>query len=104
MTRASVSVLKAKLSEYLEKVKKGSEVSVTEHGVPIARLVPAAAGKEAEDARMERLVREGIVQRPNGVGPGINALLRRSPVKDPKGLVLKALLADREENRKKAYR
>jgi len=104
MHTASVSVLKAKLSEYLDKVKKGSEISVTEHGHLIARLVPPAPGKEAEEARIERLERAGILRRPVGDGSGIKALLKRSPLKDPKGLVLKALLEEREENRNKGYR
>jgi prevent-host-death family protein len=42
MKTASVSELKTKLSAYLLGVKNGEEVLVTERGIPIARLIPAA--------------------------------------------------------------
>jgi len=103
MTTASVTVLKAKLSEYLAKVKRGVEVSVTEHGRPVARIVPAARTVADEDAEIAELVRLGIARagRKGGVRP---SLLRLSPVKDPDGSVLKALLEEREENYRKGYR
>ena len=40
MTTATVSKLKASLSEYLRRVKAGEEVLVSERGRPIAKLVP----------------------------------------------------------------
>ena len=40
MRTAGVAGLKAKLSKYLEAVKAGEEVIVTEHGKAIARVVP----------------------------------------------------------------
>ena len=43
MKTATVSKLKASLSEYLRQVKAGEEVLVTERGRPIAKLAPAAA-------------------------------------------------------------
>jgi prevent-host-death family protein len=94
MKRSSVSELKAHLSAHLGRVKRGDEILITERGRPIARLVPAA-GSEGMDERIKRLVAAGLI-RParRGLSP---ELLKRSPVKDPKGKVLDALLEERRE-------
>lgn len=55
-----VRELRDHLSSYLEEVKAGGELVVTERGRPIARLVPASAG-----ARLERLISEGVVTPPS---------------------------------------
>lgn len=39
-TRAGVSTIKAQLSRYLRQVEKGEEVTVTDRGRPVAKLVP----------------------------------------------------------------
>jgi prevent-host-death family protein len=96
MKRSSVSELKAHLSAHLGRVKRGEEILVTERGRPIARLAPAA-GAEGLSERMKRLVAAGVVRPPvRALSP---ELLRPSPVKDPKGLVLAALLEERRSSR-----
>jgi prevent-host-death family protein len=95
MTQVGISELKAKLSGYLDQVKAGQEVVVTDRGRPVARLVPYDDEKREPD--MERLIRAGII-RP-GRGRLRDELLQPSPVKDPQGTVLKALLEDRREGR-----
>jgi prevent-host-death family protein len=55
-----VRELRDHLSSYLEDVKAGGELVVTERGRPIARLVPASAG-----TRLERLISEGVVTPPS---------------------------------------
>lgn len=52
--------LKNRLSAYLDLVKSGQEIVVTEHGRPIARLSPVSADVD----RMAALVEAGIVQPP----------------------------------------
>lgn len=52
--------LKARLSRHLARVKQGEEIVVTEHGRPIARLIPVGADTE----RMTALVDAGIVRPP----------------------------------------
>jgi prevent-host-death family protein len=47
---AGIRELKARLSHYLQLVKDGETVTVTEHGVTVGRIVPAG------DALEERLV------------------------------------------------
>jgi prevent-host-death family protein len=96
MTTASVSVLKAKLSMYLARVKRGEEVRVTDRGRQVARLVPVM--RDTGGDRIARLVRMGVLRpgRPGGLRPG---LLKPPRFKDPGGAVLKALLEEREEDR-----
>ena len=53
-----VRELKNQLSSFLDRVKAGEEITVTEHGRPIARL--SAVGGDVD--RMAELVAAGIVQ------------------------------------------
>jgi len=96
MIKAAVSKLKAQLSEYLSKVKRGEEVVVTDRGHPVAKLVPFRTSAGPHGGDWERLVREGIIQ-PGRTGRIPSELLKPSLVKDPEGLLLKALLQEREE-------
>ncbi len=58
MAEMSVGVreLRLHLSRYLAQVKEGTELVVTEHGCPIARVLPAA------ESKLARLIREGKVR------------------------------------------
>ena len=57
-----IAELKALLSETLARVKAGEEVQVTEHGRPIARLMPLSGVNPA--AATQELVRTGLVKPP----------------------------------------
>lgn len=95
---AQVSELKAGLSAYLERVKSGDQVVITERGRSIAKLVPIPQSDDPEMERMRRLEREGrIVVHGNGRIPP--EFWRYEPPEDPGGLVLKALLEERREGR-----
>jgi len=96
MKRTSIATLKARLSEYLDAVKSGEEVIVTDRGKPIARLSPVA-GRDRIDSRMADLVRTGHVRLPVGPLPKDFWTLPRP--KDPEGRVLAALLEERAEAR-----
>ena len=61
MKTAAISVLKAKLSEHIALVKRGEEVIITEHGKPVARLVPMGPPSSDEE-RVRRLVERGAVR------------------------------------------
>ena len=52
--------LKNNLSRYLERVRAGDELVVTDHGRPVARLTPIDAGTD----RLAELVAAGVVQPP----------------------------------------
>lgn len=91
MTTTGIADLKARLSEYLAKVRAGDEVVVTDRGTPIARIVPLTTA----GAGWEELERAGLLRRP------VRRLdadfwARRRPA-DPDGAVRAALAAEREE-------
>ena len=97
MKTVAIASLKAKLSQYLDTVKQGEEVSVTDRGHPVARIVPAVRGGPAP-AQFNDMIRTGII-RP-GRGPLPRSFWERTPrAKDPKGAVLRALMEDREKER-----
>jgi prevent-host-death family protein len=94
MKVVTVSKLKASLNECLRRVKAGEEVLVTERGRPIARLVPPARAQSLPE-HLAEMERQGLVKVGSGKLPkGFWALPRP---KDPKGLVLKAVLRERKE-------
>jgi prevent-host-death family protein len=92
--KAGVAELKASLSRYLERVKAGQEVLVTDHGRPVAKLVPVAEAEKG--TRRERLVREGLLLPGRG---RVRPSLLRPPSKGPGASVLDALLEERREGR-----
>lgn len=96
MKTAAVSKLKAYLSDYLSQVKAGAEILITDRGKPIARLVPISRVKATGEA-LARMEKQGLIKLGSGKLPkGFWTMPRPG---DPKGLVLKALLEEREETR-----
>ena len=55
----AVSDLRAHLSEWLDRARAGEEVVVTEHGVPVVRLLGIGAAET-----LERLTADGVITRP----------------------------------------
>jgi prevent-host-death family protein len=96
MKTATVSKLKASLSEYLRQVKAGEEVLVTERGRPIAKLTPAVSSAVLPQ-HLAEMEKQGLVKIGRGRLPKNFWALPRP--KDPKGLVVKALLRERDEGR-----
>jgi prevent-host-death family protein len=95
MHTIGVTELKASLSENLARVKAGEEVLVTEHGRPIAKIVPLSS--MAPEAATEELVRSGILRAPE---QKLDAEFWRLPrPADADGLVLRALLDERRNDR-----
>lgn len=94
MTRVSISELKARLSAYLDIVRHGEEVLVTDRGRLIARLAPVTGG-EQEESRRDLLVRSGRLRPPTQ--PLARDFLKRALPADPTGRSLSALLDDRGE-------
>ena len=93
---AKVSELKAGLSAYLERVKRGGQVVITERGVPIAKIIPIPLAESDAEERIQELERRGIVTVPEhpGIPPEYWTL---DLPEDPQGMVLRALLEEREE-------
>jgi prevent-host-death family protein len=92
MQTMGISELKAGLSEALSRVKAGEEILVTEHGTPVARIVPLST-TAAVDANIEKLVRAGILVPPKAALD--EAFWREPRTPDPDSLALKALLEER---------
>jgi prevent-host-death family protein len=91
MATASIAELKAKLSAYLDKVKAGEEVIVTERGHAVARVVPFTRSGPAP-ARYDEMVRSGLLI----PAPRTPGSLPLPSVEDPEGLALKYVLEERE--------
>lgn len=96
MKIAGVSKLKAYLSDYLNQVKAGTEVLITDRGKPVARLVPIARTKAAKES-LTRMEKQGLIKLGSGRLPKDFWTLPRP--EDPKGLVRRALIEEREEGR-----
>lgn len=55
----AVSVLRAELSDWIERVRGGEEVVVTDRGIPVARLVSVDSAP-----LLDQLTRQGVLARP----------------------------------------
>jgi len=98
MKIASITEAKNKLSALIDGLKSGSPVLIVDRGRPVARLEPVSTGDEADDGRLARLVRAGLVR------PGRGRLPRSfftDPLPRPKGgaSAVEALLKERREGR-----
>jgi prevent-host-death family protein len=96
MKTATVSKLKASLSEYLREVKAGEEVLVTERGRAIAKLTPAGSSATLPQ-HLAEMEKQGLIKVGSAKLPKDFWNLPRP--KDSKGRVLKSLLQEREEGR-----
>ena len=95
MRTTGIADLKASLSETLARVKAGEEILVTEHGRPIARIVPLSSA--APEAATDELVRAGVLRAPErGMDKEFWKLPRPA---DAGGLALRALLEERRDDR-----
>jgi prevent-host-death family protein len=94
MTTASIAELKARLSAYLDQVKAGEEVIVTERGHAVARVVPFTQSGPAP-SRYDEMVRAGLlIPRKRAHVP-----LPLPAVEDPEGAGLRYLLEERDQGR-----
>lgn len=99
MKTASISETKNRLSAYIDLVRKGESVLITDRDVPVARLEPLAPGLPAGDeALLSNLERKGVIKRAR-LRPGKNYLKSLPPAPRIKGDLLAALVAEREQGR-----
>ncbi|MGH2556687.1 MAG: type II toxin-antitoxin system Phd/YefM family antitoxin [Actinomycetota bacterium] len=66
---------RSQLSRWIEVVKSGSDVLITDRGRPVARLIPATGSRP-----LDRLIALGLVQPPSAPRRPIDSR-RRVPVK-----------------------
>lgn len=93
MTTVGIAEFKARLSEYLDLVKSGEGLVVTDRGRPVAAVnrIPAT------DGELEELVRNGVV-RPPSASLSEDFFDRPRP-RDRDGSVVQALVEERREGR-----
>jgi prevent-host-death family protein len=97
MKKASITEAKNNLSALIDSVKGGSPVLIVDRGRPVARLEPVTR-IDADDDRLSRLIREGVVRPARGVAP--KRLIAAQPPRGKKGASgVRALLDERREGR-----
>ena len=95
MRTAAIAKLKAGLSGYIESVKAGEQIVVTDRGRPVALIVPIDP-HITEDARRSELLAKGLI-RPS-MGPLPAGFIKRAAVPGlTPELVLQVLNEDRED-------
>jgi prevent-host-death family protein len=97
MKTATVSRLKASLSEYLAGVRSGESLIVTDRGRPVAKIIPLTRGDTEVPAHLLELQRCGAVRLGTGALPA--GFLEAARPRDAGGRVLESLLKEREESR-----
>jgi prevent-host-death family protein len=77
-SEVGIRTLRLELSRYLAAVQQGQEVVVTDHGRPIARLIPAQASNhqladliDSGDAEAAQIAKDDWVPTPLDVAPGV---------------------------------
>jgi prevent-host-death family protein len=94
--KARIAELKNHLSRYLDQVRHGETVLVVDRDQPIAQIVPLherPTREAADEGRMTRLERRGLVRRGSGERP--EWLGKRRPPRLRRSL-LRDLLSERE--------
>lgn len=97
MKKASITEAKNKLSALIDGLKNGSPVLIVDRGRPVARLEPAAPGREGGET-LSRLVRHGIV-RPRRAAPTKLLFTTPPPRLRAGASAVAALLEEREQGR-----
>lgn len=97
MKSATVSKLKATLSEYLARVKAGEEVIVTERGRPVAKLVPLRVDETGDATHLQALARAGLARAGSGRLP--EGFWKLPRPKDTRGAAVRSLCEERADGR-----
>ena len=93
MKRTSVTDAKNRLSALIDHVRHGESVIIEDRGVPVAQLNPVASRTAGADQdRVARLVRQGILRPPISTAPGKS--LDIAPPKSKRRVSLSRLVLD----------
>ena len=99
MKKVSITEAKSGLSAILDRLKGGSRFLIVDRGRPVARLEPVLrGGKDEEDGRLARLLREGVV-RPARAALPRTFFSEQLPRLRGDGSVVAALIEERREGR-----
>jgi prevent-host-death family protein len=95
MTRSSIvgsRELKARLCQYLNRVRRGETILVTDRNEPVAELRPLTGDEDSMSAAMRKLAARGTVTPPTRRVASDN-----TPIRSRGGSALAAASADRDE-------
>jgi prevent-host-death family protein len=99
MKKASITEAKNNLSALIDGLANGSPVLIMDRGRPVARLEPVAPGTEgADEGRLARLVRQGLVRPGRGALPK-DFFKAKLPRLRKGASAVQALLEERREGR-----
>jgi prevent-host-death family protein len=97
MMAVSITEAKNGLSALLDRVRAGETIVITDRGVPVARLEPAAGRGDDDEGRLSRLERKGIIRRGKS---GIPDVLRAPPPRPRRRISLsQTVVEERREGR-----
>ena len=97
MKRATITQAKNRLSALIDHVRQGESVLIEDRGVPVAQLNRIASrGAGADEGRIARLERLGILRPPTSIRPG--KLLDAPPPKTRSRLSLSQILIEERRN------
>ncbi|MDD4627632.1 MAG: type II toxin-antitoxin system prevent-host-death family antitoxin [Syntrophomonas sp.] len=82
---------KTNLSRLLKEVQKGAEITISDRGILVARLVPITEDSLSIEQRIENLERNGLLD-----PPPKNVRLLPPPLPVEEGIVQKYLQEDRD--------
>src|SRR6266567_3765831 len=98
MKTASITEAKNRLSALLDQVRAGETIVITDRGVPVARLEPAASYRD-DEGRIARLQRAGIISSTPRKPLPPNFLREPLPRAREGASAVEALLEERREGR-----
>lgn len=87
--------LKTRLGTYLERVRRGETIVVTDRGAPVAELRPLRVSEDPQEEALRQMEAEGLLTRPTRSGP----LQPTDPIRLPPGMTLRDLLEEDREDR-----
>ena len=79
MNKVGIRELKAKLSSYIDRVRSGERIIITEHGEEVGIMIPISA----ERRKVMSLVKSGIVQWSGDKPKGLTGVrVKRKPLSE----------------------
>jgi prevent-host-death family protein len=92
MKIVGITDAKNRLSALIDGLRGGSRVLIVDRGRPVARLEPVTGGKDEQDGRIARLVREGVLRSASARMP--QSLLTEQPPRMKSGASAVAVLIE----------
>jgi prevent-host-death family protein len=92
MKIVGITDAKNRLSALIDGLRGGSRVLIVDRGRPVARLEPVTSGKDEQDGRIARLVREGVLRPASARMP--QSLLTEQPPRMKSGASAVAVLIE----------